>query len=756
MKKSIRILSFLLFAAVMIAVVILAISNYYARLTGYSESEFETNKYENISIGAGGTFYSPSINPTDSSEYVVISDMGGVYSTVDGGNHWNRNNICYMNATCMTEDGVYFAGGYGLYVSYDNGKTMKLIYPREETVQYTVNLNGRDNPLMIADGYENNFLIALKAYEKHVYFLEMDWNGTGIVRICRCLFDGTEFEDLYSYKGNESSPLNAAYDVEITENSVIFSDGVRIWSYNISTSTLSQLYTAKGNIVDFERIGEYYFILDDTESGTSVVYTPDFSAFYDLNEYNNLTTAFRWGDVDRSFEWHYSRISGNSFNNIWLAFYSPVDGISDIGGVLKFDGDAFSWAFDQVFTSEEIRGTTLSIGWTYGGVAPIYGICADPNDDNHCIITNAMTVFDIYYDSKNQRRKVSTLHCVDYNNGYYQTTGLDCQTTYFVREDPFDSNHIIICSTDIGMQISYDNGTSFRRHEDISGSIDNTCYDLYFSEQQKGVVYALWSSLHDAPYVPQLSDENASGGFAVSYDGGITWSFDYSRGIPENSVPVRMSVVPFGDELMIGVATFNNGFYISYDTGKTFTAINDGMASYNNMIWGEDIAITDDYIYCLTASYDFDGLIPSALYRYDRKTAELTAIDMGDIVFANSITYDKRYGLYVSVTPYYRQEWIDIIGRSYWTTYGGGVYKLNETHLDLIFETDTGAYNTAFTSDGKMFVTDVYGVLYVCVDNNFYVYADDMFHRLKNISFSRDEKTLYVTTLGGGTYRMKT
>ena len=34
-----------------------------------------------------------------------------------------------------------------------------------------------------------------------------------------------------------------------------------------------------------------------------------------------------------------------------------------------------------------------------------------------------------------------------------------------------------------------------------------------------------------------------------------------------------MSVVPYGDELMIAVATFNNGFYLSYDSGRTFTPI---------------------------------------------------------------------------------------------------------------------------------------------------------------------------------------
>ena len=748
MKRRRSILFLLLAAAIITAVLCFTMRR--------QPSEYVITDGENIGIGGGGTFYSPSINPTDPSQYVVVSDMGGVYTSVDAGKHWSRNNICFMNATCMTDDGTYFAGGYGLYVSNDNGKTMKLIYPREETVRYTVNLNGRDNPLMIADGYENNFLIALNTCGRYVYFLEMDWNGTGTVRICRCLFDGTEFETLYSFKGNESSPLRAAYDMEVTENDVIFSDGANVWAYSLSSSSLSKLYTAEGKIVDFERIDENYFILDDTEEATRVLYTPDFSAFRDLNDYNTLTTAFRWGNVDRSFAWHYSGISGNSFDSIWLSFYSPVDGLSDIGGVLKFDGSAFSWAYDQVFTPRAGSGTRLSVGWTYGGLAPIYGICADPGDDSHCIITTDTTVYDIRYDARTGKRNVSTLHCTDHGNGCYQTTGLDCQTTYFVREDPFDRNHIIICSTDIGMQISYDSGISFRRHEDIPGRIDNTCYDLYFDEREKGLVYALWSSLHDAPYVPQLSDKDAEGGFAVSYDGGLTWSFDYSKGLPANSVPVRMSVVPYGEELMIGVATFNNGFYLSYDTGKTFEAINDGMASYQNLIWGEDIAITDEAVYCLTASYDFDGLSPSALYRYDRNTAEVSAIDMGGAVFANSMTYDERYGLFVSVTPNYRQEWIEEIDQRYWATYGGGVYQLNGTRLEQIFETETGAYHTAFTSDGKMFITDVYGVLYVCVDDACCVYAQDMFHRLKNISFSRDETVLYATTLGGGTYRMKT
>ena len=180
------------------------------------------------------------------------------------------------------------------------------------------------------------------------------------------------------------------------------------------------------------------------------------------------------------------------------------------------------------------------------------------------------------------------------------------------------------------------------------------------------------------------------------------------------------------------------------------------MVTYNDMIWGEDIVITDEYIYCLTASHSFEELTPAVLYRYDRNTAELVTIDMGEIILANSMTYDERYGLFVSATPYYRREWIEKINKSYWVNYGGGVYKLEDTSLEMFFESDTGAYNTAVTSDGTMYITDIYGKLYVYNNDEFRVYADNLFHRLKNLSFSNDYETLYVTTLGGGTYRMPT
>ena len=175
---------------------------------------------------------------------------------------------------------------------------------------------------------------------------------------------------------------------------------------------------------------------------------------------------------------------------------------------------------------------------------------------------------------------------MDCGGGRFSTNGLDVQTTYFVKEDPFNKNHIIICTTDLGLQNSFDNGTTWQRME-ITGedyNIYNTCYDLYFDIYKKDVVYGLWSSRHDAPYNPTVYDKDTtSGAFAISYDGGKTWNFIYSTGIPSDSIPVKMSIKQTKDEFIIAVATFNRGFYLSKDGGKNFVAINNNMLSVRTL-----------------------------------------------------------------------------------------------------------------------------------------------------------------------------
>lgn len=711
----------------------------------------EPMEYENISIGGGGSYYLPIVDPSNPDHYVAASDMSGLYYSFDGGESWQRNNTSRVYAACVAEDGTVFAGGYGLQVSNDGGKTLELIYPREEDVFYSINRLGRVDGIMMADGYDNGFVVALDTYEDWVYFITIDWSDAKVMRLCRSKFDGTELELLYTVpKG--VSPLSVEYLMEVEENRIVYSDGEQVWQFDLQSREMTVLYTAQGEIVDFDRIGENYFLLVENTARTDILYTTDFASWKDLSDFNTLPNTFLRGGVEYQFSWRFSNLCGNNFENIYLSFYSPVVGTNAVSGVMKFDGEAFQWIYDTAFTWN--RGSGTDFGWITYTITAAYGMCADPTDDNHFLVSNIETVFDVTYE--NGERYVKNLGCVDNGDGTYTSRGLNCQSTYFVREDPFDPDHIAVCTTDLGLQLSYDGGESFRRMQLTWERVCNTCYDLYFDPNTPDLVYGLWSSRHDAPYSPKLSDVSAVGSFSVSRDGGVSWEHFYGEGIPANSIPVKMSVVPDGDQLMIAVATFNNGFYLSRDSGKTFTSISEGMETYYDMIWGSDVVIVDDAIYCLTASNDLDGRMPSILYRYDMTTGELSRVDLGQIVLARSLTYDERFGLFVSVTPYYRSEYNESLKRNVWVNYGGGVYRVTGDSVELEYEVYNGAYHCDFASDGTMYITGELGQVYVRQNGEYRLYADGLFQRLRTISFSADEKTMYVSTLGGGLYRMPT
>ena len=94
--------------------------------------------------------------------------------------------------------------------------------------------------------------------------------------------------------------------------------------------------------------------------------------------------------------------------------------------------------------------------------------------------------------------------------------------------------------------------------------------------------------------------EYTKGRFTVSLDNSSNWNFTYSSGIPENSIPIKMSVKENGTSLIITVATFKRGAYVSKDSGKTFTDINEGIEYIHELIFG---VLVDDDIYCLTAPF---------------------------------------------------------------------------------------------------------------------------------------------------------
>ena len=755
---------------------------------------------ENMSMGAGGAFYLPLINPVDGKNFVVASDMGGIYVSFNEGESWSRTvTKGVVKDSVFDDNGTLFTVGYGIYKSTDKGVTLERIYPKN--IIYEVSRAGWNENLFFAetdDGtYDNGYIVSVETYGDHLYFVSITWDG--ILTVCSIDYNGGDFKTYYKkdYSSIFTNPIAMNAGLCVDSSGIYFSDTTAVYKLsNDSTEETKTVYTAQGKINDIKIIENNLFILDDTDAGTLVLYSSDLSTFTNLNEKNTLKHDYTW-DKNYVVPWHFNSIDGYSLNSIFLKLESTVGDDGYIFyGILKFDGAEFNWVFDSVFENT-ITENPDDIWSTYC-YGPMYGFCADKTDPDRCLMTNIEAVYSMEYDKSENKRKIKTLHTkFDESQNAYSSTGLDCQTTYFVREDPFDSEHIIICSTDLGIQNSFDGGKTFSRPTGkIYSDTYNTCYDLFFDENQKDTVYALWSSRHDAPYSPALTDKtNVEGHFAVSYDGGRTWDMSYSKGLPEDSIPVKMSVTRNENGYTFAVATFNNGFYISTDSGKSFVSISSDMDSYNGFIWGEDVILSGDKIYCLTAYYNFGEVSPSILYEYNITSKTAKKIDLGDIVIARSLT-ETSDGILINVVSYYEYAWYNEYATGFWKNSGGGIYKLNSDNTltnifditktytidtvnkndwditldgttyspgekiykeNAILENGDSIYNSVVTDDGTIYATGVYGTIYVkeSTSDSFRVYADGLLPMLKNISVSSDGKTLFVTSFGGGTYRMK-
>lgn len=721
--------------------------------------------YDNISIGAGASFYAPLINPTDSNNYIVLNDMNDIYYSLNAGESWGRSEtMTNFYHACFSDDGILYVGGACLYASTDKGQTITSIYPREEDVQAISSRNGRNNVVFMAEGHDGGYVTCMDTLGDRVYFITLDWTTERTFQLLSCKSDGTDLvRHMVKATYMSASPQDVDYHLLATETGLYFSDGTILHFYDFASGLLLPVYYADGKILDLEQIEDQIFILDDTDAGTKILYSKDLVTFQNLCDYNTLPNSFERYGYTQYFRWHFRAISGNTIDSIFLAFSSPVEWtgapIEDLGGVMKFDGEKFNWVFDPIFQN---RGEYNLQGWSFGSYYPINDLCADPNNDDHCLMANIDTVYDVHFGTEKQ--DVQYLHCgvktID-GKKYYTSTGLDAQVTTFTRVDPHNPQHILIGTSDIGLQISVDGGESFCRMQvdPAYSNIYNTCYDVYFDPNVSGLVYGLWSDRHGAPYIPLLSDRNAHGYFAISRDGGVSWDFTYSTGLPENAIPIRMSVRQEGDELVFAVATYNDGFFLSVDSGRTFTCVSEHMDSYDGLIWGQDVVLTEDYLYCLTAWHTFGGSTPSVLYKVNRETGETIRIDLGKIVNTRSLTYDPTYGLYLNAIHNTKWGMRQDIGAKFDVNTDGGVYQINEDDtLTYLLNVEMGVSSSGFTSDGTMYVVGDKGTVYVrpAGEEEFSVYVQRLFTRMLNITFTPNGCTLYITTLGGGTYRMPT
>lgn len=749
-----------------------------------------TLKTTTLGIGGGGLLLNPSISPFDENTMIVIPDIGGIYVSHNTGIDWKRKNLQGLVQKAYFDpnrENIVYAGGTGLYRSTDNGDAFNLIFPKEEEIIERRNCDEVSMQYLFTNTnyptYKQVKDILVNPNDSNNIFVLMYYGKEGIVFESKN--NGESFEEIFSYtKKNSNSNLWKDYNMLLYQketDTLYYSIEEGIFRFDRNEGKCNQVYNSELGIVNmayFQENGKTYFIVIENTNqlekfDTKVFYTTDFTPenTIDISSkiINGLQDTFNAGEyTDITYNWKFEYIAASSLNNIYITQKSFSNNSAypyDIAGIIRFNGESSKWLYGNPYKNHA-TSTLVEKGWIDGNIAA-YGIALSKKAENAILYT---TLCGVYYspDSEDFYQR----YCRTINEGNatkYVTNGIDEQTTYGVRINPFNKENILLLNTDLGLIRSEDNGASWSRAiTGIKPEWINTIYDAEFDTRKENVVYSVWSGRHDMPYEPGNETDGATkrGGFAISNDAGKTWNCEYSKGLPETAIPVKMSVVYpqnnkdnlIEDDLTIYVATMNHGFFVSYDTGKTFTQINEGIkrVSYKEgeqyqYILAEDIEAKDGRVFGCTAKSTYNGQVqPGEVF--ELKNNRWEKIELPSDVQIPRYIYYNNGTLYISATVV--RTWEPKNGVDYGSV-GGGLYAYKDGEVNQIFDKNISVTGVQIDSKGVMYVSDINGNIYRKTANSDYVKIYNIYHSIsKGIQLENDDE-LYLSTLGGGLLKLE-
>lgn len=743
-------------------------------------------KATTLGIGGGGLLCNPAISPFDGNTMAVIPDMGGIYISHNAGLDWTRKNLHGLTVKAYFDpnrEGVVYAGGSGLYRSTDNGNTFRLVFPKEEeilerrnsdetTMQYLFNNSNYPTYKQVKD-------ILVNPNDSDNIFVLTYYGKEGIVFESKN--NGKSFEEIFSYTKESSSNGSILFDFNMLlyqkeTDTLYYMIEEGIYKYDRNKGNCNCVYRSDSKIVNatyfFENGKTYFAVIENVSRwekfDTRVFYTTDFTPENTVDITRNIVNGLQdtfdaGGYTGVTYNWKFEYIAANSINNIYVTQKSFANNSNypyDIAGIIRFNGESGKWLYGNPYKNHA-TDTLAEKGWIDGNIAA-YGIALSEKSNGAVLYT---TLCGAYYSPDGER--FYQRYCRTVKNGSvteYVTNGIDEQTTYGVRVNPFNKQNLLLLNTDLGLIRSENNGASWSRAlTGIDPTWANTAYDAEFDIQRENVVYSVWSGRHDMPYEPGNETDGAAkrGGFAISFDAGKTWDCKYSTGLPKTAIPVKMSVVyPQSDkaERTIYVATMNHGFFVSYDTGKSFAEINEGIdrVSYKEgenyqYILAEDIEAKDGRVFGCTAKSRYNGEVQAGEV-FELINNRWEKIDMpADVQTPRDIYYHDGT-LYISATVV--RTWAPNGGVDYGSV-GGGLYAYKNGQVSRIFDEKISVTGVQIDSKGVMYVSDVNGNIYrKAVDGDYEKIYGDYHNISKGVQLQNDD-VLYLPTLGGGLLRLE-
>jgi photosystem II stability/assembly factor-like uncharacterized protein len=715
-----------------------------------------------IGPGGGGTMIAPTISPHDSRLVVEHCDMTGGYVTHDNGQSWRMFNLrggINVFAFDPANPQVIYAGNAALWRSSDSGRTWTMIFPNpaRNTVEHQLG-DHSDYSLTSADPlYPGGDITAIaiapqsgKSGQGSAGHLYLSFAQRGQPSVIVSSSDGgNSFTRLATLP--QRVPLLVAQD-----SGLVAISGSAAWSIAPDGTT-----TQLGSIPSPVRAATA------ARSGHSVWF---YATSQDGKVYLSQDSGLNWNPVTPQLQQtsghfeaiaaseHHPEVAYAGFRS--LQFGEGKDNL--FNGIAKTVDGGRTWKI--VFKESTQPAANLTPSWLEQRArqdshdiwfdSP-YSLGVAPGNPAVAYATDLFRT----YRTLDGGATWQEANSVQLSNGAWTSRGLDVTTDYGVQFDPFDSRHIFIDYTDIGLFQSADGGQSWRSTSDgVPNSWRNTTYWLAFDPTRRGLIWGAFSGKHDLPRPKDWRTTSPStfiGGVAVSTDGGLHWTPSNS-GLPVDSITHILldPSSPAGSRTLYACA-FGRGVYKSTDNGRTWMQKNVGIVGVEPFAW-RITASQDGSLYLVVArrSEGKDRSLSGsgAVYRSTDKAEHWQPVDLpAGVTGPTGLEIDPRNPQRLYLTAWGQEG--DVADQN------GGVYASDDGGR---------SWQTLFTKSQHVYDLTIDtrhpDTLYICgFDAAAYRSIDRGAHwqRIQGYDFKwghrvildpNDPTRIYITTYGGGVW----
>jgi photosystem II stability/assembly factor-like uncharacterized protein len=604
-------------------------------------------------FGGGGAMFFPAVSPFNTNFALVACDMTGSFVTHDGGASWRMFNLrapVHFFVFDPVDSNTVYANGPALFKSTDKGNTWTVVYPAASEITAVISKGD----------HAENVIVTKDSTRRHVQALAIDPSDPGKLYAAIAIDDKTAFYTSSDGGGSwkketdiqtptrsifvdPSSPSNDR-TIYIATAGGILSNHNGQWQLHKTPAGVGQLtiYTAgydslSKKLIVYAISGRSYFHPGDDASG--IFFTDDGGATWD-NRQDGISRLNKQGTSLP--EWRTIATSAEHPGTVYVSYDNLHQGDTVSIGVAKSQDYGRTWSLvwqDRMSKAGSIPAANLHDGWLNDRYGPTWGenpfcIAIAPHDPDICYATDFGRTIKTIDGGKNWQQVYTRK-----NGGGWTSRGLEVTTGYQIAVDPFDTAHVFLCVTDVGLMESRDGGYSWNsatKDNGIPNKWVNTTYWLIFDKDVKGKAWAVMSGTHDLPRPKMWRKKGIgefTGGILTTDDGGKTWR-PVSNALGEAAF-THILIDPASDRnaRTLYACAFGKGVYKSVDGGKTWALKNNGLPQKEPFAWRITRRDKDGALFLVISRRSERGIgneEDGAVYRSDDGAATWTRLPLPD------------------------------------------------------------------------------------------------------------------------------